>query len=86
LFDRLVARGAEFDGHLTIMKFTTNWRVGFGTPSDHAEIADMCVGKTFEEAAELALSHPTQWHRDGYERAHPELKHLYDTELRSKEN
>jgi len=46
----------------------------------------MCVGKTFEEAAELALSHPTQWHRDGYERAHPELKHLYDTELRSKEN
>ena len=27
-----------FDGHLTIMKFTTNWRVGFGTPFDRYDI------------------------------------------------
>ena len=33
LLKRLVDIANErFDGHLTIMKFSTNWRVGFGTP------------------------------------------------------
>ena len=32
LLKRLVDIANErFDGHLTIMKFSTNWRVGFGT-------------------------------------------------------
>ena len=30
---RLIDTADEhFDGHVTIMKFTTKWRVGFGTP------------------------------------------------------
>lgn len=38
-----------YDGHLTIMKFTTNWRIKFGTPNGRDEIAEMVEGKTFEE-------------------------------------
>jgi len=52
----------HFSGHLTIMKFTGNWRVGFGTPH-HANGFDtgdveMTAGKTFREAALKALLNP----------------------------
>lgn len=47
--------GDHFDGHLTIMKFTTNWRVGFVTPSDRDEIEKMPAGSTFAEAARSAI-------------------------------
>ena len=43
------------DGHFTVMRFTTNWRVGFYTPSDRDDIDDMCVGKTLEEAVKAAI-------------------------------
>lgn len=43
-----------FDGHLSILRFTTNWRVGFGTFQDD-EINSMPVGKTFSEAARAAI-------------------------------
>jgi hypothetical protein len=52
---------AEFDGHFTVMKFTTNWRVCFGTPLEPynyepiAETLGMCAGETFEEAAMAAI-------------------------------
>jgi hypothetical protein len=46
---------AKHDGHLSILKFTTNWRVSFITPNDDEEIKAMAVGKTFAEAARLAL-------------------------------
>jgi hypothetical protein len=39
------------DGHFTVMKFTTNWRVGFGTTDSRDDIDRMAVGSTFEEAA-----------------------------------
>jgi hypothetical protein len=68
--DQLVAVAAkDFDGHFTVMKFTTNWRVSFGTPSNRFDIMDMPVGKTFEEAARKALENP-RW-PDGreYEKA-----------------
>ncbi|MBZ5611545.1 MAG: hypothetical protein LAP38_25070 [Acidobacteriia bacterium] len=56
LFTVLVQKADEaFDGHLTVMKFTTNWRVGFATPSDRADTDDMSAGKTFAEAAQKAL-------------------------------
>lgn len=56
LLRRLVAEAnAAADGHLTIMKFTTNWRVAFGTPADGEEIYRMAEGRTFREAAEAAL-------------------------------
>ena len=47
------------DGHLTIMKFTTNWRVDFGAQRDDtAEIStieEMGVGKTLDDAIEHAI-------------------------------
>jgi hypothetical protein len=54
----------RFDGHVTIMKFTKNWRVGFGTPYHDYDTtgteAQMAVGKTFAEAATKALKNPQQ--------------------------
>lgn len=56
LMDALIITAKErFDGHLTIMKFTTNWRVCFGTPTDRDGIHEMEAGKSFEEAAHKAL-------------------------------
>jgi hypothetical protein len=52
---------AEFDGHFAVMKFTTNWRVSFGTPmTAYSEDPgdrdnEMCEGRTFEEAAVAAI-------------------------------
>jgi hypothetical protein len=45
----------RYDGHLTIMRFTTNWRVCFGTPEDRDDIEAMSEGDTFVEAAGRAL-------------------------------
>jgi hypothetical protein len=45
----------RFDGHLTIMKFTTNWRVGFITAENRCLIQKLSEGKTFEEAAIKAI-------------------------------
>jgi hypothetical protein len=63
LLKRLVDIANErFDGHVTIMKFSTNWRVGFGTPwrgySYKADDVEMMEGKTLEEAATKALANP----------------------------
>ena len=38
------------DGHYTICKFTSNYRVGLGTPADREFIDKMAVGSTIEEA------------------------------------
>ena len=63
---RLLAICADkhHDGHVTIMKFTTNWKVGFGEPPDHwgytAEEKPMKAGATFIEAARKALADPQQ--------------------------
>lgn len=57
LMTQLTAIADEhFDGHVTVMKFTTNWRVGFGTPMSRCDIDMMWESKTFSEAAERALS------------------------------
>lgn len=50
LFARLLA-----DGHMTIMRFTGNWRVCFYTPSDRDGITGMAVGDTFVDAASNAI-------------------------------
>jgi len=44
-----------YGGHLTILKFTTNWRVGFGTPNNRDDIQKLHVGGTFAASAELAI-------------------------------
>jgi len=46
------------DGHLTVMKFATNWRVGFFTPNWREDLDLMPVGKTFADAARVALENP----------------------------
>lgn len=52
----LIDRAIRFhDGHFTIMRFTTNWRVGFGTPDSREDIDDMAKGNIFAEAAFAAL-------------------------------
>ena len=63
LLKRLVDIANErFDGHVTIMKFSTIWRGGFGTPSCvysyKADDVEMMVGKTLEEAETKALANP----------------------------
>jgi hypothetical protein len=49
---------ADYDGHLTIMRFTTNWRVGFFTPNSREDVQQLAAGRTFAEAAEAALAEP----------------------------
>jgi secreted PhoX family phosphatase len=58
----------HFGGHVTIMKFTTNWRVWFGTPSDRGDIQAAPVGKTFQAAAEKALATDPAYFRTGSSR------------------
>lgn len=56
LWEKLVKHAnAEKDGHLTVMKFTTNWRIGWYQPSERESIQDLSVGETFAEAARAAL-------------------------------
>jgi hypothetical protein len=52
----------EHDGHLTIMKFSTNWRVGFGTPCAKDEIQLLAEGKTMEEALSKAIFEQKTWY------------------------
>jgi hypothetical protein len=46
----------QFDGHLTVMRFTPNWRIAFGESASRSDIDAMPLGKTFAEAATVALS------------------------------
>ncbi len=46
----------RYDGHLTILKFTSNWRIAFRTPSDRDQIDEMVSGSTFIEAAQKVLA------------------------------
>lgn len=43
------------DGHYTICKFTTNYRVGLGTPADREQFDKMADGKTLNEAIKNLL-------------------------------
>lgn len=43
------------DGHFTICKFTTNWKVFFGTPNEDS-IRDAPAFPTFEEAALIVIA------------------------------
>jgi hypothetical protein len=55
-FDELVQLAKrEHNGHLTIMRFTTNWREGFGTVNSRCEVCALGEGKTFAEVAQQAL-------------------------------
>ena len=59
LWNRLVEMANKVsDGHLTVMKFKTNWRVGFFTANKREDIDLMAAGKTFADAARMALGNP----------------------------
>ena len=55
----------QFDGHYTVMKFTTNYRVAFGTIVAHdydelrSAIHGMAEGKTLEEACKRCVEEGT---------------------------
>ena len=55
----------QFDGHYTVMKFTTNYRVEFGTlhANDYDELREviqgMAEGKTLEEACKKCVEAST---------------------------
>ena len=55
----------QFDGHYTVMKFTTNYRVAFGTlhANDYDELREvihgMAEGKTLEEACKKCVEAST---------------------------
>jgi hypothetical protein len=51
-----VSERRGYDGHLTILKFSTNWRIGFRTPADREEIGKLSEGETFITAARRALA------------------------------
>jgi len=53
--DLVKVANKHHDGHLSILKFTTNWRIGFVTPDGRADISDMYFGATFDEAATKAI-------------------------------
>ncbi len=49
------------DGHFTVMKFTTNWRVSFGgQPDSREDIRRMAEGSTLLEAIRKAVE-PDSW-------------------------
>ena len=56
LLTELATIADTFGGDFTVMKFTTNWRVGFGTPASRCDIDQMWEGKTFAAAAQAALA------------------------------
>jgi hypothetical protein len=41
----------HFNGHLIILKFTTNWRIGNYSSFDREDISKLASGETFDEAA-----------------------------------
>lgn len=45
----------DFDGHFSLLKFTTNWRCCFGTTSEYWHIEQMVAGKTMEEAIQRCI-------------------------------
>lgn len=49
----------NYDGHFTIMKFTTNWKFCFGQPNNYEEIQLMATGWTMEEAVEKGIKEYT---------------------------
>lgn len=49
----------KYDGHFTIMRFTTNWKFCFGQPLSYDEIQLMSTGKTLKEALEKGIQEDT---------------------------
>jgi hypothetical protein len=55
LFAQAVEIAKRGSGHLTLMRFTTNWRVMFGTPNYEGDIDEAHPGTTLAEALTKAI-------------------------------
>ena len=61
----------QFDGHYTVMKFTTNYRVAFGTihANNYSELREeikrMAEGKTLESACKKCIERETDLSANG---------------------
>lgn len=45
----------EFDGHYTLMRFTTDWRFTFGTVNNREDVYLSVKGKTIDEVLDKAI-------------------------------
>lgn len=52
----------EFDGHFSLMKFTTNWGFTFGTVADREDIDYAVKGKTLDEVLDKAIESKNSVH------------------------
>lgn len=57
MLDKLITiANRDYDGHFTLLKFTTNWRCCFGTVQDvWMDAEKMAVGKTMRDAIQKCL-------------------------------
>lgn len=72
-FDLLKAYADKYyDGHYTVMKFTTNYRVAFGTihANDYdelrGEISRMAVGKSLESACANCIKNEVSFYDETF--------------------
>lgn len=49
----------KYDGHFTLMRFTTDWKFCFGQPFNYDEIQMMATGNTMEEAIQKGIKEDT---------------------------
>lgn len=54
----------EFDGHFTLMKFTTNWRLTFGTVENREDINASECAETLDEVLDKAIKSKTSVHNE----------------------
>ena len=64
----LAKAAAEHDGHVTLMRFTTGWKIIFGTPS--LDLEDQGTLRTMDARMSLgaALDYASKWDHLHWER------------------
>lgn len=68
----------EYDGHFTLMKFTTDWRCCFGTlDNTHVASSKMSHGKSMSEAIKKCIANRTDSYLIGHMESN-EMIHIYD--------
>ena len=84
-----------YDGHFTILKFTTNWRADFGTPFHDDIVEDTSDGfqpvgfRSFKEGKTVteAMTKAIAWHKARHEKQSPEsgdLETVYRNHIQGK--
>lgn len=72
----------EYDGHLTLMKFTGDWRCCFGTIDDRMKSYYMAYGETMDEAIDNCIKNKTDIYKiDTSIKAHDILSADFKTRI-----